>query len=221
MGNTATRILISTVLVTLVYGGAYAVRAGKTSVVIVMPDWDLGDLPMQLGEWRGEETELDPRLFRATGAEKIVNRVYRNSSGSTASLHAAIFEDIDAGAEHTPRNCYRNAGWKRIEDVPLQLQAGNKPGISVRSTTWEREGERILVIFWYQLGEHTLFNRMDLGTLRWEMAGRKSWPAMVKVLLQIPLGSDDNATKAQLKGVAEHIYGWIEDMEPLSAAATE
>jgi len=197
------------------------VHLGKTSAAVVMPDWDLGDLPLQLGEWRGEEAELvDPRLFRATGAEKIVNRVYRNSVGNTASLHAAIFKNLDIGAEHTPRNCYRNAGWKKIEDVPLQLQAENKPGISVRSTIWEREGERILVIFWYQLGEHTLFSRMDLGALRWEMAGRESWPAMIKILLQIPL-SENTPAKDQLKNVAESIYAWIEAMESLPEAATE
>ena len=36
--------------------------------------------------------------------------------------------------------------------------------IAVSLTTWEKEEEKILVVYWYQLGQHVLYGRFDLGT---------------------------------------------------------
>ncbi len=48
-------------------------------------------------------------------------------------------------------------------------------------------------MFWYRLGDYTLFERWDMGKVRWAMRGQKSWPPMVKVLLQTPTSAGTNS----------------------------
>ena len=45
------------------------------------PNWTLRDLPLQFGTWHGEDTEMDPKIAVATGADVIVNRIYRDEAG--------------------------------------------------------------------------------------------------------------------------------------------
>ena len=52
------------------------------------PNWSLRELPFQLTNWHGEDTEMDPKIAVATGADVIVNRIYR--------------DEADTGSPYTP-----------------------------------------------------------------------------------------------------------------------
>ena len=99
----------------------------------------------------------------------------------------AIYRTIRTPASIiAPTNCYRSNGWRLVERVeggradPRRRRNGSacRPGRS--------KGETVLVVFWYRLGDYTLFERWDMGKVRWAMRGQKSWPPLVKVLLQTP-----------------------------------
>ena len=80
--------------------------------------------------------------------------------------------------------------------------------IPVSLTTWEREGERVMVVYWYQLGEHVLFGRWDLGwKVRWSLRGQPKWPALIKVMLQISAPEPEDA-KTTILGFAEQVAKW-------------
>ena len=53
-------------------------------------------------------------------------------------------------------------------------------------TTWTRNGEKVIVAYWYEVGDHTMFERQDLLKTQWAMCGKTKWPVMFKVLLEMP-----------------------------------
>lgn len=65
-----------------------------------------------------------------------------------------------------------------------------------------------MVVYWYQLGDHVLFDRWDLGMkIRWSLRGREKWPALIKVMLTIP-AADPEAAKPVLLDFAKQLAAW-------------
>jgi formylglycine-generating enzyme required for sulfatase activity len=77
---------------------------------------------------------------------------------------------------------------------------------------FERQGNRILVMCWYQMGNELFFNRAGLGTTRMAFRGEKVWPAAVKVLLQTT-ASDVRQAQDGLADFATRVYEWTRDMQ--------
>jgi hypothetical protein len=67
-----------------------------------------------------------------------------------------------------------------------------------------------MVLYWYQIGDHVLFGRFDLGKVRWAMRGQPVWPATVKVLLQTSAEGDLYDAKTRILDLAEQIGRWID-----------
>ena len=130
---------------------------------VEMPSWTFREIPQQLGNWRGEEARLDPEIAVATGAEIIANRNYRDPRGHAVVLHTAMFKNPAAGIVHSPFDLLPASGWKMLNQSFENVQVSNDLAIPVKLMLWEREGETILVVCWYQLGSHVLYERLDLG----------------------------------------------------------
>jgi len=209
LGGTAIRIYLVSALVLLTFGGSWLFEKMLEPPAVVLPSWSFNELPRQLGDWYGEDTKLDPKITATLGAEVVVDRIYRDDLGRVISLHTAFFtERIIDGIYHTPVACYHANGWELVENVPERLKVSDTLTIPVRLLTWKREGERIVVVYWYQLGEHFLFNRWDLGMkVRWSLFGRSHWPPLIKVMLQLPATELVEAKVAILK-FAELVAKW-------------
>jgi EpsI family protein len=177
-----------------------------------MPGWTFHDLPMQLGNWRGEATELDPVIAAATGASIIVNRAYRNDQGRTVALHAAMFDDPIDGVMHTPQNCYRANGWTKLDETHEDLQVSADQTFAVELTNWKKGDEKAIVLFWYQLGEQVLYSRLDLGKIRWKMRGQPKWPVLTKVMVQITITDPEDSLTTVLD-FAEQVAKWLNQPE--------
>ena len=183
MRNVSTRLYLVAAIVVISYGIGFLLQAAAQPPEIELPDWSLQELPYQLGTWHGEDTEMDPKIAAATGAKVITNRLYRNEAGHMVSLHSAMFEDPAEGTYHSPLNCYRSSGWKKLTETKEDVKIADDLTITVCMTSWEKEGEKVIVVYWYQLGEHLLYGRWDLGTVRWSMRGMEKWPILVKAMV--------------------------------------
>jgi len=221
MNNTTLRLWIVVALVAAAYGVSFLVKAGAAPPEVQLPDWTFSELPTSLPPpevsspqgttWRGENAEMDPKLTAAIGADSVVDRVYRDEKGNTVSMHTAIFANPAEGALHSPINCYRGAGWEELtEEASTEIPVNAERSIPVNITTWERGRERVMVLYWYQIGEHVLFGRFDLGKVRWAMRGQPVWPATVKVLLQTSAEGDLYDAKTRILDLAEQIGRWID-----------
>jgi EpsI family protein len=212
MNNIAIRLYAVVALVMVSYGGARVAQSLAEPPEVELPDWSLADLPMQLGRWQGEITHLDPEITRAVGAKVIVDHVYRGELGDQVAVHTAMFENPAEGVYHSPLNCYRSAGWTKLSETREDIPISDGQTIAVSLTTWEKEGEKILVVYWYQLGKHVLYGRFDLGAFRWAMRGAAKWPVLFKTMLQTS-GFDSKNSKAAILDMAQQIGTWLNQPE--------
>lgn len=220
MTNTTTRLFVTAIFVVLIYFANRLVESGLKLPDVALPDRDFSTMPMNFGSWHGEETELDPKIFRAIGAAVAVNRLYRDGEGHAVSSHVAVFANPDEAIYHSPINCYRANGWRLIEDTREPLPVADGSDIQVRFTVWERARQRAVVVYWFQLGEHVFFNRFEMGWVRWAMRNQQTWPATIKVMLQVPAGANLNETKELVAGLGASIFNWVSDSNH-SAASKE
>ena len=213
MKSTVTRMTIAAALVVVVYFGTdYVRRVGGVTKDIALPETKLETLPMQLGNWKGEDTELDTRIFRKIGAEDVVSRLYRDPLGKEVTLHGAVFGEFVRGVPHSPTVCYPGNGWTKIEQKDVDIEIPNEPAISARAITYDMEGRRILVMFWYQLDDQIFRDNAGLEEARRALRERKEWPAILKVLLQTSVNNPERA-EARLVEFASTLYKWTKDLQ--------
>lgn len=213
MNSVAKRLYVVAAIIVATIGISYLVEAGLEPPAVEIPDWSLSSLPLRLGAWNGETTELDPKIALATGADVIVDRQYRDDLGHAVSLHTALFKDPATGVYHSPMNCYRGAGWKLVDETIEKVEVADDLTIPVRLMTWEREDEQILVAYWFQLGQHVLYGREDLGLkVRWAMRAQPTWPVLVKIMLQAPL-TDPEDSKTVAIGFTRQVAKWLNQPE--------
>lgn len=219
MRQPATRLFIVAAMAVVIAIGTYAVRGGMKPRKVDMPAKDFHTMPLQIGSWQGSDVkDLDPLIFAAEGAATVVERSYRDGP-RVISLHTAVFENPDTGIYHSPINCYRSKAWQKVKDTKMALNVGGPEPVEVSYTTWEKDGQRVLVLYWFKLGEHFLFDRFEMGAVRWKMRGQQSWPALIKVLMQANVTDQPANDEEALRGFAEEVYKWIH--EPEAGAAPD
>ena len=71
------------------------------------------------------------------------------------------------------------------------LKAANRPDTKISVIDLgEETSEKVIVAYWYEVGDHTMYERQDLLKTQWAMFGKTKWPVMFKVLLEMPAGTD-------------------------------
>lgn len=218
--TTAIRLFALTGAVLLVAGGAYELRGTLRPTYARLPDWSLHDMPLVLGEWRGEKTTLDEELFRAIDAKEVSNRLYQNKRGGVVSVHTATFTEYDFGVQHNPVVCYRTNGWEVTDRQDVMLDVGDGKTIGVKLITWTRERRRVMTLYWYQLGDEIVFDRGDLAWARMKLWRQSTWPPLLKVLMETPAFSPADA-QSDLTELAQRVYRWINGPHAEPPAAPE
>jgi EpsI family protein len=208
-GNIAVRVIVAAAIIGVAYLGLSIVAWGVQAPDVILPTWNIKDLPMQLGDWKGEDVKLDARLFQATGAAAIVERQYKDESGMVISLHFAVFSDPAEGIWHSPMHCYESAGWENTASSKVVLSETSEADSNMSLCTWQKGGDKALVGYWFQLGERRLFSRFDLGAIRWQMRGQKTWPALFKILISTPAGLKPDEAKERMISFSGLMNEWV------------
>ncbi|MCC6126729.1 MAG: EpsI family protein [Pirellulales bacterium] len=231
------RLIAAAAIVLAIYGAMYGLKAGIQPPQVVFPAWCRADndakkalninLPYRLGAWSGTKTELDPKIFDATGAKIAENRSYADDFGHTISLHIAYYDDVDAGVWHSPTNCYRCNGWQCREEEKMPLKEEGKAASAgvdssapeVYFTRWDKEQEQCLVMHWYYLEGRIFYDRFGLGAARVALRGRSTWPPMIKVLIQGQINAVSDDDKENLLNFSKEISNWLNEQSQKSGAA--
>jgi EpsI family protein len=206
MRVTTTRVLIVAALVVVVHAVFLIVRTGGMPTDFTELKGDLGQaIPNELGRWKGESTELDPTLTEATDAEVVVERLYRDVPGNVINLHVNTMRKFFTDLRHNPEHCYTSHGYQILERKPTELQIGGQTGPRVMLLTVDENGNRVMVMYWYHFGDEVIREGAELRKARWALRGRKTWPPLIKVMLQTP-APDAEMAEARLKDFAEQLY---------------
>jgi EpsI family protein len=117
-------------------GGARWWRARRIDAVLEQgkqSPFPLKDLPLTLGDWRGEPTTPDPEIVRTTGATDFAFRRFVNqSTGVALEVYVLYGPAVDLFL-HAPENCYPAAGFalkqaaaeRTVEAGPLRAPFRN------------------------------------------------------------------------------------------------
>jgi EpsI family protein len=222
MNTTAVRLVLVVGIVVLVQLGFQAIGAGTRLPEVLDPTTPLRELPMKLDDWRGENAELDAKTFASTGADTAISRSYQNAkTGIAVSALIATYKTM-AALYHSPENCYRSNGWTALNATTVTLTGGDRPEIPVKMTTYEQDNERgkqrVMILYWYEVGDNVMFTREDTLRVQWAMRGRKAWPPIYKVLLQTELTSETDIAKKSLLDLASTIR---KDLGAITPADTQ
>ena len=114
-------------------------------------------LPAKLGNWvldtkATKELFLDP----PTDAASTVTGVYYDSAGVRVPVEMDMFTLLDVSLPHPPEQCYNLSGGHVLafRDTLLPLAADNS--VNVRLMTVDRNGQRMNVLFWYNLDKEVV-----------------------------------------------------------------
>jgi hypothetical protein len=77
----------------------------------------LDSLPMQLGDWKGERTEIDPQIVARTGSNDLITRRYVNQTTGVALDVIVLHGPASDIFIHTPTVCYPQAGFAPAGEV--------------------------------------------------------------------------------------------------------
>ncbi|NQU26358.1 MAG: EpsI family protein [Candidatus Nealsonbacteria bacterium] len=205
------RFLVACIVVVLIYATTSMLREGGSAGGVRPLRKDLQELPLSLGEWEGEEGELDPEIFQKTGAVDTIDRTYRDAAGHQVILHSAYWDEYGVGPPHDPHVCYPGAGYRITHEKDVLLDGPNKSTCRARLLTLALDGRVEYVLYWYQHGDSVFVDRAGLRKSRQKWRGRKVWPPVFKVMLQTDGTGAEQAVK-RLQSIAEPTFGWTQEL---------
>jgi EpsI family protein len=217
---TTLRLLLLAIVVLIIPAGSYAVHMAMKPPEVEFPNRDFETLPLQLGPWEGERRELDPKIFLATGAKFTIDRVYRDNKAHNATLHIAVFGNPDEGIYHRPYNCYKSNGYAPLSEKDLPLPVSTRQDMTARLMEWQKGQQKLFVVYWYELGPYRLFERWDMFRVRYALFGQNPWPALIKVMIEIPETNEPAEDQKRVSDFASRICQWLDDAGSADASSS-
>jgi EpsI family protein len=151
------RIIVLVVIFLLTFGGVwtvtnYRLRQHRS------PNWSL--VPYEVGEWRGTDGRFDP-IYGDDPADSSLLRIYRKVDGPPVIAYVGFFGDLASILDvHTPELCYPAQGWgvRAAENSGKNTFRGLH--IPLKQIIVEKNGDRRLVIWWYNAGSRPFQTRI-------------------------------------------------------------
>lgn len=112
---------------------ALALLGGSTFFRIAMPtsfhidetrDPLFETFPKQLGEWQGEDSVLDERVYEILETRNVLSRMYKNPAGDMVHL-LLVSSSKDRRVAHPPEVCYLGSNFTITNKKDITVQAGD------------------------------------------------------------------------------------------------
>jgi EpsI family protein len=186
-----TRVLVLTASLLLSLG----LRFWLASPPLIPARQPLTEFPRHLGQWEfASEGSISDRLKPVLGADDYLLRSYHSPSGEAAELFTAYYAMQSAGESmHSPKNCMAGAGWEPLQKGSTLLIARSVGRArAVNSYIIERDGQRFVMVYWYQVHGRVIASEYWLKAyLVWDAICKlRRDGAVVRITVPIPPGSD-------------------------------
>lgn len=190
-------------LVMLVFSGSLIYTLGSPPRVPLLQSFD--KFPLQIGDWQGRRTFMDPQIFEKTDADTYFDADYSSPEKEPVSLYIAHYEaQVSAGGlGHNPGNCMTGTGWKTLESGTAQIA----PNLPVNYLLLERQKVRLLVYYWnIQQGQWEALSSARVYKLQTIINGlrryRSDW-ALVRLIT--PVNNDTQAARERLAAFGQQL----------------
>ena len=109
--------------------------------------------PKKIGEWIGQESFFDQKIYEILGVEDSVLISYRDPEGKEVQLYVGYYDSQREGdLIHSPKHCMPGAGWE-ITQTSLEemtLPGSKRKTIKVIKLILEKGIHKQVVLYWFQ-----------------------------------------------------------------------
>lgn len=159
----------------------------------------LQQLPMQIGDWVGENVSLDEDMVRRTDSDSYVNRCYSRRGGrETVTLYIVCGVNTTELLSHHPENCYSGAGWRLAGSHVTELPVTEKTVLpcSIFEYVLSGVGDKSIMTLLYVIldGQHY----SGIPAVRWKVWRRQSavrYAAEIQIITPTRAFKDDIAAR--------------------------
>ena len=167
----------------------------------------LGQLPMAMDGWLGQDDPLEARIVSVLGVSDYVNRAYMNSGGQRVDLYVGYYQSQRTGETiHSPKNCLPGAGWEPVRSGRLTIPMAATPAIGVNEYLVEKGPAQYLVLYWYQAHRRVIAS--EYSGKAWlvfdAITRNRTDAALVRVLT--PTRNGEDQARARVVQFVQEIY---------------
>ncbi|MGH9541782.1 MAG: exosortase C-terminal domain/associated protein EpsI [Terriglobales bacterium] len=144
------------IVIAAILAATFGLRTWLSAAPDVPTRQPLADFPGQL-QGRGQlwtlvsQERVAPDVLNVLKADDYLLRDYRDSQGAEAGFFVAYYRNQKAGdAMHSPKNCLPGAGWEPVMNDRITVADTNGQRAQVNRYLVENEGNRMMVLYWYQ-----------------------------------------------------------------------
>ena len=183
--------IIASVLM-LMFGLGYRVLAAQLSAPVnttpISPE-ALQQLPLQMGDWIGQDVPLGEAIVAATDTDAHVNRRYTRRNGlESVSLYIASGVRARDLMPHRPEVCYTGSGWTLTDrrSVDLPLSNGMKlPCNVLQFSRGTLNSSKVIVLNYYLVDGQYCRDVSGLRSKAWRGSGTVDYVAQVQIVTSI------------------------------------
>ncbi len=186
---------------TVLAAGALLVAASgrQRSLPLQLPLADA--VPARIGAWVGRDRPIGDEERRVAGMDDYLMRVYAEPGAAAAfSLYVGYYRSQAQGRTiHSPKNCLPGAGWEVLTTRTMRVATAGGP-VTVNRALLQNEGQRALVLYWYQGRGRVTANEYAVkwNLLRDAALRRRTEEALVRVIVPVD-GSEARAEQVAVR----------------------
>jgi EpsI family protein len=170
-------------------------------------------IPMDFGQWKGEDIPLEESIFNILETRAIINRLYHSGDNRSVFLSIVYYTETKVDF-HAPEACLGGEGIKvkkETRKIMLDTRHGPMP-LKINRLIQNDALQKQLVYYFYKagdfLGESYILLRINMAMNKF--GTRKKSGALIRVSTPIEGDSMKQSEKA-LNGFLGELYPYIRD----------
>jgi hypothetical protein len=168
-----------------------------------MPPDALEKIPLQIGDWTGQEEPLDEAIIETADTDTHISRKYsRYNASEYILLYIAAGKRARDLMPHRPEVCYTGAGWTRVSSYTKEflLENGKELPCSVFQFSKGALNTKNVIILDYYIVDGQLCRDISLMRSKiWRGSGTINYVAQVQIVTDI---KTDRTIEAALRIVS-------------------
>jgi EpsI family protein len=159
-------------------------------------------MPSAMDGVTGEDMTVPPDEAQVAGFTDYSMRSYplADEAAPWMTAYVGYYASQTRGRTiHSPRNCLPGSGWEALENRPTTIALSGGGSAVVNRYVLQREGQRVLVLYWYQGRGRVAHNeyQVKFDLMRDAALERRSDEALVRIVVPIVTSEDASAVIAE------------------------
>ncbi|MFH0931729.1 MAG: exosortase C-terminal domain/associated protein EpsI [Candidatus Zixiibacteriota bacterium] len=120
-------------------------------------------LPLQFGDWNGQEYFFSDETNQVLKADTYAFRKYTSSEGKELWLFVAYFKSQKYGSQiHSPKNCLPGSGWKIMSRKKILIKTDTGSDLKVNKLLISDKLSREVMYYWFQTRSGIITSELGL-----------------------------------------------------------